>query len=184
MAFASEPLNHIHQDTKPSRLIAVCKRSLKMVVLSYVYTLRLIEPIYWCIYTYEGNKMHSWENGTTSVAEPLNHIHQDTKSGRLIAVCNRSFRRFADRCCKFSSKISGWYDYSVHHRVHVRFIIVFMLVVYHCVHVRCIIVFGFGVPSYLRIYVIQYIIVFTFGASSYLGSVYHRVHVRCIIVFT
>ena len=25
-----------------------------------------------------------------SVSEPLNHIHQDTKSSRLIAVCKRS----------------------------------------------------------------------------------------------
>ena len=136
-----------------------------MVVLSYVYTLRLIEPIYWCIYTYEGNKMHSWENGTTSVAEPLNHIHQDTKSVRLIAVCNRSFRRFWDRCCEFSSKISGWYDYSVHHRVHVSCISSCSRSVHHRIHVRCIIVFTFGVSSYLR------------------NSVYHCVHVRCIIVF-
>ena len=34
--------------------------------------------------------MHSWENDTAFVGEPLNHIHEDTKSARLIAVC--SFR--------------------------------------------------------------------------------------------
>ena len=28
---------------------------------SYVYTLRLIGPISCMLYTYEGNKMHSWE---------------------------------------------------------------------------------------------------------------------------
>ena len=35
--------------------------------------------------------MHSWENDDvrTFVGEPLNHIHQDTKSARLIAVCKR-----------------------------------------------------------------------------------------------
>ena len=44
--------------------------------------------ISWCmLYTYECNKMHSWEN---DVGEALNHIDQDTKSARLIAVCKRS----------------------------------------------------------------------------------------------
>ena len=42
------------------------------------------------LYTYEDNKMHSWENDATLVGEPLNYIHQDTKSARLIAVCKRS----------------------------------------------------------------------------------------------
>ena len=46
----------------------------------------------WCmLYTYEGNKMHSWEKfRCTFVSEPLNHIHQDTKSVRLLAVSKRS----------------------------------------------------------------------------------------------
>ena len=39
-----------------------------------------------------------------SVCEPLNHIHQDTKSARLIAVCKRSiklnkFGKRAKGCC-------------------------------------------------------------------------------------
>ena len=39
-----------------------------------------------------------------SVCEPLNHIHQDTKSARLIAVCKRSitlnkFGKRARGCC-------------------------------------------------------------------------------------
>ena len=49
----------------------------------------------WCmLYTYKGNKMHSSENDPVliSVCEPLNHIHQDTKSARLIAVCKRTLR--------------------------------------------------------------------------------------------
>ena len=33
--------------------------------------------------------MRKWR--CTSVGEPLDHIHQDTKSTRLIAVCKRSF---------------------------------------------------------------------------------------------
>ena len=35
--------------------------------------------------------MYSSENDVVLlVCEPLNHIHQDTKSARLIAVCKRS----------------------------------------------------------------------------------------------
>ena len=37
--------------------------------------------------------MHSWENDAVLfVGEPLNHIHQDTRSARLIAVCKRSLK--------------------------------------------------------------------------------------------
>ena len=50
--------------------------------------------------------MHSSENDAVliSVCEPLNHIHQDTKSARLIAVCKRSitlnkFGKRARGCC-------------------------------------------------------------------------------------
>ena len=33
------------------------------------------------VYAYEGNEMHLWENDAVLfVGEPLNHIHQDTKS--------------------------------------------------------------------------------------------------------
>ena len=50
--------------------------------------------------------MHSSENDAVLifVCEPLNHIHQDTKSARLIAVCKRSitlnkFGKRARGCC-------------------------------------------------------------------------------------
>ena len=44
------------------------------------------------LYTYEGNKIHSvrkWR--CISAGEQLNHIHQGTKSARLISVYKRSF---------------------------------------------------------------------------------------------
>ena len=44
------------------------------------------------IYAYEGNKMHSWENDDVLSGGPLNHIHQNTKSARLIAMCERSLK--------------------------------------------------------------------------------------------
>ena len=34
--------------------------------------------------------MHSWENDDVLSGGPLNHIHQNTKSARLIAMCERS----------------------------------------------------------------------------------------------
>ena len=40
--FVSEPLNHIHQDTKSARLIKVCKRSLSRHVFFYVLKKRLL----------------------------------------------------------------------------------------------------------------------------------------------
>ena len=50
--------------------------------------------------------MHLSENDAVliSVCEPLNYIHQDTKSARLIAVCKRSitlnkFGKRARGCC-------------------------------------------------------------------------------------
>ena len=50
--------------------------------------------------------MHVSENDAVliSVCEPSNHIHQDTKSARLIAVCKRSitlnkFGKWARGCC-------------------------------------------------------------------------------------
>ena len=38
----------------------------------------------------------------TFVGEPLNRIHQDTKSARLIAVCKRSFNHFLNFCILFT----------------------------------------------------------------------------------
>ena len=50
--------------------------------------------------------MHLSENGAVLISEcePLNYIHQDTKSARLIAVCRRSitlnkFGKRARGCC-------------------------------------------------------------------------------------
>ena len=61
---------------------------------------------WWMLQTYKGNKMHLSENDAVliSVCEPLNYIHQDTKSARLIAVCRRSitlnkFGKRARGCC-------------------------------------------------------------------------------------
>ena len=61
--------------------------------LRYVYTLRLIGPIEAC-YTHTKcicekiDAVLLW----SKMGEPLNHIHQDIKSARLIAVCKRSFK--------------------------------------------------------------------------------------------
>ena len=63
--------------------------------LRYVYTLRLIGPISYLGACYIRTKVttdafvRKWR--CTFVAEPLNHIHQDTKSAWLIAMCKRSF---------------------------------------------------------------------------------------------
>ena len=68
-----------------------------MVCLRYVYTLRLIGPISYldACYTYDGNKMYAFVRKwrCTFVGEQLNHIHRDTKSARLIAVCKCSFTK-------------------------------------------------------------------------------------------
>ena len=50
----------------------------------------------WCmLYTYEVNKIQSWENDAVLfVGEALNYIHKDTELARLIAVCKCSFRCF------------------------------------------------------------------------------------------
>ena len=45
------------------------------------------------LYTYKSNKMHSVRKWRCAfVVNLLNHIHQDTKSDRLIAVCKRTLR--------------------------------------------------------------------------------------------
>ena len=81
-----------HLNNKSDRLIAVRKRSFKATF----YTLRLIGPITYLGACYIRTKVTSdafvrkWR--CTFVGEPLNHIHQDTESARLIAVCKRSFR--------------------------------------------------------------------------------------------
>ena len=49
---------------------------------------------WYMLYTYEGNKVafvNKWR--CTFVAEPLNHIHEDTKSARLIAMYKWSFSK-------------------------------------------------------------------------------------------
>ena len=77
----------------------IYKRSVQSIspVLRYVYTLRLIgaDFVAWCmLYIHEGDKMAFVRKfRCTIVGEPSNHIHQDTKSARLIAVCKRSFKR-------------------------------------------------------------------------------------------
>ena len=62
--------------------------------LRYVYTLRLIGPISYLGACYIRTTVTKWafvrKWRYTFVGEPLNHIHQDTKSARLIAVCKRS----------------------------------------------------------------------------------------------
>ena len=62
--------------------------------LSYVYTLRLIGPISYLGVCYIRKKVtnafvRKWR--CVFVCESLNHISQDTKSARLIAVCKRTF---------------------------------------------------------------------------------------------
>ena len=45
-----EPLNHIHQDTKSARLIAVCKRTLKVKVpgeLTRMASIWRIDGVFW-----------------------------------------------------------------------------------------------------------------------------------------
>ena len=82
----------MHQDTRSARLIAMCKRSFEVRLHTAINRADFVS---WCmLYTYKGNKMHSSENDPVliSVCEPLNHIHQDTKSARLIAVCKRTLR--------------------------------------------------------------------------------------------
>ena len=67
--------------------------------LRYVYTLRLIGPIsylgacYIRVRRQQNAFMRKWRCALTAfLGEPLNHIYQDTKSARLIAVCKRSFK--------------------------------------------------------------------------------------------
>ena len=73
----------------------MCTLKVNVFKRKWVFKLRLhtainrADFVSWCmLYTYEGsNKMHSWENDAVlSVGEPLNRIHQDTKS----ALINRS----------------------------------------------------------------------------------------------
>ena len=63
-------------------------------VLRYVYTLRLVGSISYLGGCYRRTKVTKCmsENDAVliSVCEPINYIHQDTKSARLIAVCKRS----------------------------------------------------------------------------------------------
>ena len=47
------------------------------------------------------------------VGEPLNHIHKDTKSARLIAVCKRSVTRYSNQYIlineKYAHSFKWWY---------------------------------------------------------------------------
>ena len=68
------------------------------ILLRYVYTLRLVGSISYLGGCYRRTKvtkclcqkMTLFSAVLISVCEPLNHIHQDTKSSGLIAVCKRS----------------------------------------------------------------------------------------------
>ena len=78
-----------------------------------VYTLRLIAPISYlgACYIYvlprqQNAFVRKWRY--TFVGEPLNHIHQDTKSARLIAVCKRSFILRGRRALMFRSRGMAW----------------------------------------------------------------------------
>ena len=55
---------------------------------SCVYTLRLIGPVSYLGACYIRTKVREWR--CTFVVNLLNHIYQDTKSSRLIAVCKRT----------------------------------------------------------------------------------------------
>ena len=62
--------------------------------LSYVYTLRLIGPISYlgaCYIRTKVTKCIREKIRCAFMSESLNHIDQDTKLARLIAVCKRSF---------------------------------------------------------------------------------------------
>ena len=82
------------------------------ILLRYVYTLRLVGSISYLGGCYRRTKvtkcicqkMTLFSAVFISMCEPLNHIHQDTKSARLIALCKRSitlnkFGKRARGCC-------------------------------------------------------------------------------------
>ena len=84
----------MHQDTKSTRLIAVCKRSFSnFLALRYVYyTLRLIGPISYlgaCYIRTKVTKCIRKKMTLHFVGGPSNHMHQDTK---LTRVCKRCFK--------------------------------------------------------------------------------------------
>ena len=111
---------HIFEPS-PNELAGVCGHCRTMhyefthciwPVLRYVYTLRLVGSISYLGGCYRRTKvtkcicqkMTLFSAVLISVCEPLNYIHQDTKSARLIAVCRRSItlNKFGKRtrgCC-------------------------------------------------------------------------------------
>ena len=103
---------------KYNRRATIEKRHLQQIVLSCVYTLGLIGPISYLGACYIRTKVTKCipekMSLHTFVGESLNHIHQDTKSARLIAVCERSFKarlhgRFFWRFFSFwRMRLSGW----------------------------------------------------------------------------
>ena len=83
-------------------------------VLRYVYTLWIVGSISYLGGCYRRTKvtkclcqkMTLFSAVLISVCEPLNYIHQDTKSARVIAVCTRSitlnkFGKRARGCCLY-----------------------------------------------------------------------------------
>ena len=75
--------------------------------LRYVYTLRLIGPISYLDACYIHTKVTITfvrKFRCTIVGEPLTHIHQDTKSARLIAVCERSFNLSHSSWAKYTER--------------------------------------------------------------------------------
>ena len=63
-----------------------------LLLLGYGYTMQLIGPISYLGACYIRTKATKCiREKMTFAGEPLNHIHQDTKSSRLIAVWKRSF---------------------------------------------------------------------------------------------
>ena len=76
------------------------------ILLRYIYTLRLVGSISYLGRCYRHTKvtkcicqkMTLFSAVLISVCEPLNHIHQNTKSARLIAVCKRSIT--LNKLCK------------------------------------------------------------------------------------
>ena len=79
-------------DCQPGVCVCVCTQCDSF----YVYTLRLIRPISYLGACYIQTKVTKCirEKITlcTFMDKPLNHIHQDTKSARLIALCKRTLK--------------------------------------------------------------------------------------------
>ena len=67
------------------------------ILLSYVYTLRLIGPISYsgeCDLWFTHESTSSFSHECILLPSHVYNMHQDTKSTRLIAVCKRALREF------------------------------------------------------------------------------------------